>query len=797
MQQADPTNGGNAFGLVPFPEKGKPREPRLADYNALNSIYCQMLTDDQISSKQRYGIQMQINGAPPYAEGTKRKAGTAGASNLNFGEARARIAQTQTIYNDMLDSLKAFIEPMIPIDLYDDTTRQNAEDTIAEEWTTMLRDRTDFDARWQLLSNQFVTHGVSLAYFPDDNNWMFDATGWDNFLIPRGTRNSEEFIEILILTKDETPSGLYKNIRNEKAATETGWNVDAVKKALIRATKFASSKYPTDWGLDWNNLARQIKGNDLQTSYSNTARVYLMHGLVKEFDGSISHYIAERNGGSGTPNGPTDFLYKRPFRFPPDSSVFTIFCLNVGNGYYHSIRGQGYDQYAHCQTLNKMQNDLVNNFRLAMATMLQKTDGNSLDEAPIIVANGLAIMSPQVEMVERDVQDHTRMAMPVVNFFTRKLDDVSPVVSGNTDSSNDSVMTKYQLQAKQNTGSVLNTGSVNMFNRSWKRLLREMWRRTQKIIREKRTDEFPDVGAFVRRCERREISVEMIMAVERINEVRSIGAGSPQQQQLVMDKMMGLMPTFDERGRQCFLHDNVTLLVGNRRAQRYMPLTPKQRPTQDQTDAQMENGIMFNGSWIEPLDGQNHAIHATVHLGGEGSRGPDIASSIQILEDWRNQGERGDITELEPHIKFLSFIIPHTEQHVAAMSLDPTRAELAASYRKALQEYAATWMTYVRQINKALDEQAHEEEQQQQPDPVKLAKIAQIKQDMDLDIRRFQTDEMIKVADVQQKMKLRQREADAKLAGQVNKANAEMASKLAPASQSDFVTNRTAHTPNV
>ena len=115
--------------------------------------------------------------------------------------------------------------------------------------------------------------------------------------------------------------------------------------------------------------------------------------------------------------------------------------------------------------------------------MLKKKDSNALDEAPIVISNGMAIISPDVDFVEQDVQDHTRSSMPVLDFFSRSLDKVSPVENG-APALNGPVMTKYQLQAVQGTGSALNTSAINMFNRSWKRLLREMWRRVQEIIAE-------------------------------------------------------------------------------------------------------------------------------------------------------------------------------------------------------------------------------------------------------------------------------------------------------------------------
>jgi len=235
-------------------------------------------------------------------------------------------------------------------------------------------------------------------------------------------------------------------------------------------------------------------------------------------------------------------------------------------------------------------------------------------------------------------------------------------------------------------------------------------------------------------------------------------------------------------------------------------LRDKPRPVIDQKIAELENSAMFGGGSVPPLDGENHAVHAMVHMGGNGA-GPDIASAIKTLEDWRNNGEQGDITELQPQIAFLSLLIPHTEQHVQEMAADPTRAEPAASYRKALSDYSAMWMTYVRQLQKALDEQASTAAQQEQPDPVEQAKIAKMQSEMEMSVRRFQTAEQLKVADVQSKMAIRKHESDVKMSIAINKANADklakipagdpMAAELPPASRSDYVTNRTAHTPNV
>jgi hypothetical protein len=781
--------------LAAFPETGKPTGSRLRDAQSFQALFWKELYNDQLAQIQRSAIQYAVNGGLPYKQSEKAKAGAMDGSNLNFNLARARITQTLVPFFDMLDSLKALIAPEIPIDQYDASTRQNAEDVIAAEFTTMMRDWNDFDSRFQLGAQQFVQNGVSLGHFPKDFDWKFDFAGLDNFLIPRNTRNSEEFVEYLIQKEDMIPSTLYRMIENEKAATAVGWNVAAVRKALVRATTYVGRKMGSQWSLEWNKVNEMMKGNDLYGSFVNDTRVLLMHGWVREFDGSFSHYIAERNPG-GTKEGDKDaeFLYKKVSRFPPDSNPFTIFCLNIGDGHYHSIRGQGYDQFAYVQTLTKILNDLVNKYRLSMATMFKKTNTVG-PTGQIIISNGMCVIPPGVDYVEQNVTDHTRLSIPVLHELQMYLESQSPVNSGMESSPTDPVMTKYQQQSRQNAGSVLNTATINMFNRSWTRLLRESWRRVQEIIKSGRK-QFKEVTEFVTRCERRGITKEMILAVERVTAVRAIGAGSQGLQQVIMDTVTQMVGVFDEPGKRKFWHDKLVLLLGQRRANEYMPLTDNPRPVIDQKVALVENGIMFGGGPVPALEGENHAVHAQVHIGGEGSLPPNISTAVQTLEAWRDNGEQGDITELQPQIAFLGLLIPHAEQHVDALSKDPTREQESAAYRKALQEMTASWMTFVRQLHKALDEQAAAAQQQEVPDPELMAKLAKQKAELEMTVQKFQTTQMLTVAESQQRMKIAKEKADTENAIKLGKANADLAAGLASASSSDVVTNRTAKTPN-
>lgn len=786
---------GAIKGLTAFPSKGKPKGERLQNAGSLQSIYQRFKQLDTISAGQRAGVRAMLDGQPPYKTSSIRKSASANRSNLNFGEGKALLQRILTSYNDLTEGIPALVSVDLPVGILDDATKRLHEDIIARELTTMFKDWEDFDSIMQLTAKEFVEHGVSLTYFPTTDDWKWDAAGWDRFLLPRGTRASEKFVDMILIEQEMLPSELYRNIKEEPEAKEAGWDVEATRKALVRATRYGRKPMPPSWGAQWERVQQSLKNNDLFVNHEDNTRVSLIHAYIREYDGTFSHYIIERDAVPKGEIGDQAFLYKRVADADSPTNLFTVFVLNIGNGTYHSIRGVGYDMYPFVQVSNKARNGVIDNMMLSMKLLLQPKDVAALDNAPVTISGPLAILSPEVEYVERAFTNHTQATMPVLKDLEQMLGGITmgDAQSGGTPVSIQP-QTKYGLQATQAANASLAVSSVNMFYAKLRRLYREAFRRVQKIAGNilagdaDEATEYPEVAAMLERCMRQNVDPSMILEVEAINERRAIGAGNPGQRQMLIDRGMQLLGTYDEVGRAQFLHDANVALFGIRDAQRYMPAAQKPRPVIDQKISELENAEMFKGTNQTVLEGENHAVHAQVHL-------PAIADSVKMLEDWRNNGEAQPIQELQPYIAFLSLLVPHTEQHVAALANDPTRTELYGRLRKALQEYAAIWMTYVRQLERALDEMDQEQQSQGQVDPVQQAKADKIRQDMALTMAAFKQAQQLKVADVQQKMMLRAKEADARIGTMIAAHNADMVREMdtpaAPASQSGIVSKNT------
>lgn len=769
--------------LTPFPESGKVKELRLISPAAAQTLYHRLRKDDEYSAQNRATVQAMLDGEPPWSDSALKTSGAGFRFNLNFGEGAAMLDQALTSYNDLVDSVDMFIRARLPYGTLDPVDQNEVEEAIAEEWTTMVREWNEFDFRWQILSSQFVSHGLSIGYFPDEFDWKFMPGGWDDFYIPRGTRASEEEVEVLIAERAYLPHQLYGFIKNEKAAKDMGWNVDAVKKALVCATKYPNGNVPTTWGSDWAAVQQQLKNNDLTHSYVGSTKVRCIHYWVREYDGAYSHYIGLREDKAPDWSGKEnygDFLYSRPNRYQSAVNAFTIFTLGSGNGTYHSIRGLGYRIFPYIQVSNRLRCGVLDSTYLSTSLLLQMKDPGGLDEAPITVNGPLTYMSPEVEVAERSFPNLANNALPILQDLQRNLQNNTPVYRARGVNPDRQARTKYEIQAQQELESTLSVATVNLFYRAWGRLCREMFRRTQQIIRAQKFDEYPEVFKFVQRLMQRGVDPAMIIAVNRVTEVRAVGLGSPGQRLLAYDGAMGMIGSLDEVGRKTLIRDRLSSWFGRAGADRYLPPGEAKRPVIDQSIAELENASMFGGKEITPLDGQNHSVHSDMHL-------PAMMESVKALEDWRNNGEEGDIEALQPHIAFLGLLVPHTESHIAALESDPTRAEEFGAKRKALQQLSAIWMTYVRQLEKVIADRQEQAGAGEQPDLEAQAKLQEHAVKLQMAQEKHALAQQLKVADVQQKMKIRAMEADQKMADAIR---ASSQPEVPPASASNIISSR-------
>ena len=728
-------------------ETGAPRS-RVKDSKSLHEIYKKLKDADDKSSKNRAEIQAMFDGVPPYSDTDLMASGQSYRCNVNFDEASAILENAMSGYVDIIHSVEHLMT--LKTEYGDTKQRLELSNVICEELTRAIRSWPQFHFNYLLLCQYFVTHGVGIAYWEDDIDWRWRVSMFGDFLIPRKTLACEDEIEVAVCVRSYQAHQLYKFIEDPEAATDMGWNVEQVRKALIKATNGSSTTFT-----DWERLQVELKNNDLFTGTANASEVKVVHAWVKEFDGTVSYYMTLEN------NEAEDFLCVKRSLYNHINSAFVFFPYGIGtNGYYHSIRGLGYKIFPQVQLSNRLRCQMADGAMLSSTLLLQPQSEQALEDLNFTYYGPYSVLAPDmINVVPNAMPDVSRSAMPFLQDLAAQMQNKTGSYDSAAAITDSREKTKLETQAILSQQARLSVASLNLFYEPWGRVLRETVRR---FIRGGYMADEPggrEVQDFYSRCQMRGVPIEAILAVDldSVRPVRAIGSGSEAARLLATDELIQLMPGFDEYGRKAAQRDRVAARFGYDLADRYTPSPDAEsRPVIDVKIAELENGDMKMGNQVQVLPNENHLEHAKVHLAvlGQTAQGVD----------------EGQIP-VEQVIDFLVNLYGHTTVHVEEVSKDTTIPEAGASLRQSLQQFGEIVNNGVKQVQKMREQQAAQGEAGAGDQQVAYAeKLQQKMQEHQAKLQMMQEVHQLRLnqrlAEVRQKMALRDAEVASKIARQ-------------------------------
>jgi len=687
----------------------------------------------------RQKIQSMLDGEPPYSPQQLKSLGQGYRANLNFGESAAALETALSAYSDLVNSVDRLAS--VKTSEGDPAQRVEWENIIAEEFHRTITDWDEFFYKQQMLAHQFVSQGVGVAYFEDNHNWKWSVCGLKDFKVPRGTPACDTKVEVATIERHYLVGELYQFIENPKIATELGWNVEETRKAILLSTDNGTSSNSRDW----ERLQEELKNNDLMYSHARSKVVRCVHYFIKEFDGTISHYIGTRAGDTD------DFLFKKPSRFEHANEAFVLFSYGIGtNGLLHSVRGLGYKLFPFIQLSNRMRNAIVDGAMLSSALMIQPATGEDVSNLSLMYNGPLSILPPGINVVDKTMPNLAGNVLPIVR-------DLEVVRQNNTGTYNPKQImpdgdarTATEVQAQLAQQSLLSAQAMNLYYIPFQKLLAEQFRRLATV--NYRSDEpgGEEAIAFRKRIEARGVPWKAVEKVYRVQAVRAIGAGSPGARMLAFNEFMAIMPRFDEVGQRNLIRDRVAARVGYDQVDRYLPKGEVERIPIDAKIAELENDAMQGGRGVSVNPGENHAVHARVHL-------EDAARFLQALQQ----------NQVDPKVamSYLQVQYPHSTAHVEQLASDPSRREEIGMAKQILNQMREA----VENIGKQLAAQAQREAQARasqqggQVDPKTQLAIQKAQIDSQIKLQQSQLDQKLRVADVQQKMAIRDAEAAQKI----------------------------------
>jgi hypothetical protein len=747
-------------------------EPKKRDVTASRSRFTRYREDDRESERQRTIVQAMFDGEAPFPQEVLNRTGAGYRTNVNMGLGKALLNASVSSYTDLVYSPETLMRFRIREDVLDAKTRADYEDILAEEVTEVYRDWADFDSKWEMLSTIFAGHGVGFGFFPKPTDWRWDVASLDEVKMPRRTKASEDAVERLFILRDYTPHELYTcGCEDPGTSKQAGWDPKVVEQALAEAV--GNTTASRTWGKEWADYQVELKNNDLTGTRERAEHIRCVIELCRERDGKYSQYIFTE---SALKEGHRDgFLFAKKDKFDRATQAFVAFIANQGNGYFHGIRGLGYSVFPAIQVVNQQWCREIDRATIGSSILLQPTEDATLDQPPISINGPVGFLNPQMKFVETKFPNNYE-GMPLIKELMGVVSNNSAHFRPPTVNLSKTEKTKYEVQQEGEVSSALTISQVNIFTRSWGKLLKESWFRIAAQVMEALQavnrpvpHEDPMEGCedsirtLIERLQVRGIDPAIVQFVDKVEPVTSVGRGSPQARQMAFEQVRSWWQYFDEDGKNQAVVDFLSQYVGRDRARRYVPPIEQPRSVIDEKIAIVEHGSLREGLDVPVLPSENHFVHVNVHLS-------EVEKLAGQYEELRNSGQDIDFERTAPEIEYLQAILIHTEPHLNALGSDELRGTDIAMMRKRFQNLSGITFNLVRQLRRWISlQQAEAQNAEGEADPALIDEMRR----QELKLRHLEETHRAKLGQMVQKMQVKleldKMQADQRLAADVRK----------------------------
>jgi hypothetical protein len=659
----------------------EPPQIRIKNAAEGRKAFHTMMRDDEGRSIMRTRRQALLDGEPPFSHERLVATGQSQRTNVNWGDARSVMDGIESGLIDIDVSVERLMRtPLFPQAVPDEESRFNFENMLAEEATRLIRDWEGYDEARLNVGRVCFWDGVGIAYFEDDIDWRFETTGLGDFVIPNGTRASENRIVLAGCRRYMELHELYGHIADEDMATNMGWDVAAVKKAIINAVPEHRGQ---SWSVNaWAKVQEEIRTNSVASSVQGrTAKVGVLHLWCQEFDGTVSKYLTTESPPVDSKEDDNEpWLYKRPHIYEEMRRGLVFFTYSIGEyGTYHSISGLGRRVFPQGNALNRAMCTMLDAAIVGSGILMQPENEPSISKMKLVPVGGAMTILPaadQGQMILRPMPDLSHGIQPIIADMRDTMGRRAGQFQGDSSPFNTPVeKTRFEVAAQLEALGKVGATQMNLWYPKWSRLLREVLRR---ICRADYREEQPggkEVAVFRKRLLLRGFPLELLQAVDfdSVKAERAIGAGSGASRIGRLTQLKEQAGEMGETGRYRLNRDicAATLDGDYDAASRYFPPQPEPLPPIDAQFATLENKLVKSGEEPQIIDGQMDMVHLAIHT-------PYL---IEMAES--TKGSEEAMVELaEPMLILHSHGIDHLERVQGAQTIEQQVAEYRQVYQQ-------------------------------------------------------------------------------------------------------------------
>jgi hypothetical protein len=617
-----------------------------------------------------------------------------------------------------------------------------------------------------------IKFGYSAMIWGDPYDWRPHHVQEGCLLVPHKTKSNPEDINIAVILDEMTPHKALDIVNDEEFSTELGWNIPALKKALVNwyvhgMDGTESSEQSSTWESLQNDIATKVGSNsedDLKPL--KIVNFYSEEMPDEEGKHGVTHQIIVEDQPDSDP-----FIFEKVRSYESINQVVHMTIYHVGNGKIKSVKGLGHAIYYSSHVSNRMINNIVNSATIKMGLMLKPT-GEVASESFRLVRNGMVtILPPNVEVMQQQYYPDIQSIADIRNLLS------------SVSSNNNGGFKAYQ----ENTHQVERTGkevelmyrasnSIKQDQASWmfsqrKMLIYEMLRRLLNKDYPKQAPGYKEHKLFVDRLKARGFTGPLLDIENwRIKIPYAIGMGDRSQAFADTNQMVKMKGSLDEDGRLWVDRQWWALRVGWDQVDNVVPRYSRDKLfTLTHAMAESENVDMMQGAQRTVAIDDPHKIHFDIHM-------KFAADLLKKVMEQQMDPEAG--------YKALQLLVNHLATHVGYMAMDETRSNQVEEAKNAIKQLADA----VGQVKQMVDKIQQQRQKQAEEQQRRMQELEKQPTDREFALGKYKIDREAEVKQMDIQMQNQQRyaktmtavetkmqETEAKIQTMFQKAMAEIA----------------------
>lgn len=686
------------INLETINKDGSVPESRLNDPLSVQAIVQEMIRADEKRNKTDATVAGLFDGNPPYRPSVLREQAQAWRSNTNFRIAEAFLNVALTSYWDLVTEPQQKVQ--IRTAIGNEDQREDWSSIITEEFEALNDDDSKLNYMFRLSQHDMVLFRCGPVMYDDTYGIRARPVKQAKLLAEDGSPSNVDDWVLAVVLVDYKADELYKFIRNPDVAKRIGYDVGAVRKALLHYAPESMFKKQATRGRDWLFYEERVRNNDLYISRISED-IPVAHVFYREFPkegqecGRISHCMVIND------NDPAEFLFRSVGRFEKWQNVIHPFYYDTGNGSHHSVKGLGIKAYGALELYNRLENHLVDAGFWGSAIHMQARDMASLQNLAVTAMGPYILHQPGTDLMQVNIG--AQMDGPIAVKEDVKNTLIANLAQYRQDANRrrqgSEPPTARQVNYEAENENVITKSGMTWYCEQLDAFWSERYRRCANPNIQAMNDGGKLALDFQKRCRDRRVPIEALLKVEHVRATRTIGMGSSDARMQAMMRMLQRLPLYDEAGRRRILEDITSADVGHSQMRRYVSKSQDSPYTSDQrAEARQWVGTMKVGVTPEITPSQNAVIYASVWL----QAANDAVGSLE-------QG--GNPAEV---YSFLEVIGPAIRNQLNRFAGDESRKDLYEALDAQWGKLSAVHDKIGAQLQKQAREQAKLQQRQQQ-----------------------------------------------------------------------------------